>query len=69
MPRQPNGTYSVTSTIDMVPQISVDNGQTWTPANSPIALVFMPEPGTFALAATAAAGLFAAALRRRRAGR
>lgn len=59
----PGGGYEVDSFFDIFTELSLDGGQTWTPADSALHIQLVPEPSTALLAAIGLAGL---ALRGRR---
>ena len=63
---QSDGTFRINSFFDVFTELSLDGGQTWTPASGPIHLESVPEPATLMLAAIGFAGLAAWGWRRRK---
>ena len=63
------GLYHIDSFFDVFTELSIDGGQTWTPADGPMHLTGVPEPSTLTLAGLGLVACAAVAIRRVRRGR
>lgn len=63
------GLYHIDSFFDVFTELSIDGGQTWTPADGPMHLTGVPEPSTLTLAGLGLVACAAMAIRRVRRGR
>jgi hypothetical protein len=67
-PSMPGGELFIDSFFDVFTELSLDGGQTWTPADAPLRMTItgiVPEPGTIALAMLGVAGCGMLVRRRR----
>jgi hypothetical protein len=60
-------TLRISSNFDVFSEVSIDGGTTWIPAAGSFRIEQIPEPGTVYLVSICCAGIWAAALRRKRA--
>ena len=59
------GQFQIHSFFDVFTELSIDGGQTWTPASGPLHLTGVPEPSSVALAALGLLGLGVVARRKK----